>query len=134
MSDCAMELPRYVCHKVVHALKIKAIEPLLPLSCVHPYGHTTCGYGPNDCMHVGSDSETVPWQGRHAYTPGQQWPYGLTDQALITPEEDGYAPFPVDAAYIRKHQPQVSGYFVVYEDGYKSFSPAAAFESGYTKI
>ncbi|MCK9988658.1 MAG: hypothetical protein AzoDbin1_05130 [Azoarcus sp.] len=28
----------------------------------------------------------------------------------------------------------VGGYYVVYEDGYKSFSPAIAFESGYTRI
>lgn len=40
-------------------------------------------------------------------------------------------PFSVDADYIRKHNPQVGGYFVVYKDGYKSFSPAEAFEEGY---
>ena len=28
----------------------------------------------------------------------------------------------------------VGGYFVVYKDGYTSYSPAEAFESGYTKI
>ena len=28
----------------------------------------------------------------------------------------------------------VGGYYVVYEDGYKSFSPAGAFESGYTPL
>lgn len=31
-----------------------------------------------------------------------------------------------------KHAPEVGGYFVRYEDGYTSYSPAAAFESGYT--
>ena len=30
--------------------------------------------------------------------------------------------------------PRVGGYYVVYADGYKSFSPATAFEEGYTKI
>lgn len=54
--------------------------------------------------------------------------------ATITPEEDGYAPFKVDHDYVNKHQPQVGGYFVVYEDGYKSWSPAEAFEQGYTRI
>ena len=54
--------------------------------------------------------------------------------AIITPAEDGYAPFVVDEAYINKHKPEVGGYCVVYADGYKSFSPAAAFESGYTRI
>lgn len=54
--------------------------------------------------------------------------------AMITPEEEGFAPFKVDFEYMRKHKPQVGGYFVQYEDGYKSFSPAEPFESGYTKI
>jgi len=53
---------------------------------------------------------------------------------IIEPAEWGYAPFRVPASYFQKHQPQVGGYYVVYEDGYKSFSPAKAFESGYTKI
>jgi hypothetical protein len=54
--------------------------------------------------------------------------------AIITPKEDGYAPFKVDYAYCRKHEPKVGGYYVVYEDGYKSFSPADAFEGGYNKL
>jgi hypothetical protein len=54
--------------------------------------------------------------------------------ATITPEDAGYAPFKVDAAYVRKHSPAVGGYYVVYDDGYESFSPAEAFESGYTRI
>jgi hypothetical protein len=33
-----------------------------------------------------------------------------------------------------KHQPYVGGYYVIYEDGYKSFSPASAFEGGYTRM
>lgn len=53
--------------------------------------------------------------------------------AVITPAEDGYAPFEVDAAYMNKHNPEAGGYYVVYEDGYASFSPAKAFEDGYTR-
>lgn len=52
--------------------------------------------------------------------------------ALITPEEAGYAPFEVSVEYVAKHKPEVGGYYVVYDDGYKSFSPAKAFEDGYT--
>lgn len=33
-----------------------------------------------------------------------------------------------------RFKPEVDGYYVVYEDGYTSFSPAEAFESGYTRI
>jgi hypothetical protein len=54
--------------------------------------------------------------------------------ATITPEDVGYAPFEVDHAYVDKHSPQIGGYYVVYDDGYKSFSPAKAFEEGYTRI
>lgn len=50
----------------------------------------------------------------------------------INPADEGYGPFTVDAAYMAKHKPEVGGYYVVYSDGYKSFSPAKAFEDGYT--
>jgi len=33
-----------------------------------------------------------------------------------------------------KHSPKAGGYFVVYEDGFESFSPAKAFEEGYTEV
>lgn len=36
--------------------------------------------------------------------------------------------------FFKKHQPEVGGYLVQYEDGYTSYSPAKAFESGYTRI
>jgi hypothetical protein len=81
-----MEMPIYDCHKQVHALKIKSIEP----SELDDGGST------------------------------------------ITPEEKGYAPFYVDNDYVEKHEPKAGGYYVVYKGGYKSFSPADAFESGYT--
>jgi hypothetical protein len=54
--------------------------------------------------------------------------------AMVVPSDVGYAPFRVDRAYVQKHQPKVGGYYVVYQYGYKSWSPADAFESGYTKI
>lgn len=53
---------------------------------------------------------------------------------IITPADEGYAPFEVPSAYLAKHQPQPGGYFVVYDDGYNSFSPAEAFEQGYRRI
>lgn len=56
------------------------------------------------------------------------------DGYWIVPEESGYAPVSVNAEYMDKHQPKVGGYYVVYDDGYKSFSPAKAFEEGYTRV
>ncbi len=52
----------------------------------------------------------------------------------IVPDDKEYAAFEVDKAYYDKHKPQSGGYYVVYEDGYKSWSPADAFESGYTRV
>lgn len=45
-----------------------------------------------------------------------------------------FARFMVDSDYVQKHDPQVGGYYVRYEDGYESFSPAEAFEAGYDSL
>lgn len=39
----------------------------------------------------------------------------------------------VGEEFMHKHDPRPGGYFVVYDDGYESFSPAKAFEEGYTR-
>jgi len=54
--------------------------------------------------------------------------------ALLMPDmraEDGVE---VNAAYVEKHKPAVDGYYVRYIDGYESWSPAGAFEEGYTLV
>lgn len=40
----------------------------------------------------------------------------------------------VSIAYCEKHRPNVGGYYVRYPDGYESWSPADAFEEGYTRV
>lgn len=40
----------------------------------------------------------------------------------------------VDRAFMEKHLPHAGGYFVEYGDGYQSFSPARAFEEGYSEV
>lgn len=42
----------------------------------------------------------------------------------------------VDVTYdwANKHEPVIGGYLVKYDDGYESFSPAAAFEGGYALV
>lgn len=40
----------------------------------------------------------------------------------------------VKESFLHKHNPTVNGYYVRCEDGYESFSPAEAFEGGYTEI
>ena len=54
--------------------------------------------------------------------------------AMITPAEERFAPLMVDADFMRRNKPEVGGYYVVYEDGYKSYSSAKAFEDGYSLI
>lgn len=59
-----------------------------------------------------------------------------TDRAhgAIIPEDLSLTPIAVTGEYLKKHNPEPGGYFVVYPDGYRSFSPAEAFESGYSRI
>jgi len=60
---------------------------------------------------------------------------------LLHFEEPGYGARRVSAEFVRKHlplvhlknHPYIGGYFVVYKDGYESFSPAQAFEEGYSR-
>lgn len=54
--------------------------------------------------------------------------------AIIYPEEEGYGVIKVESDYVEKHAPFEGGYYVEYEGGYKSFSPADVFESGYTLL
>lgn len=58
----------------------------------------------------------------------------LPEGDQIIPDDEEYSPFIVSVEYSNKHNPQVGGYYVKYEDGYESYSPAKAFEEGYTKL
>lgn len=58
--------------------------------------------------------------------PDREWRIEFTEQG------DGEC-F-VSQEWMEKHKPKCGGYVVVYEDGYMSFSPAQAFESGYTLV
>lgn len=80
MDQYIVELPRWRCHKVVHAAKIVAIDFETRLD-LRPHGVV----------------ETPP-------------------------------------GWIEQHKAVVGGYYVRYEDGYTSFSPAKAFEDGYTAM
>lgn len=53
---------------------------------------------------------------------------------LMVHAEPSNMPFAVPLDFLRRHHPEIGGYFTVYEDGYISYSPAAAFEAGYSLI
>ena len=88
MDNASMELPKYQCHKVVHAAKITEIQE-----------HESDGTG---------------------------------SRTMIFGEVGG-SKFLTDA-WRERFEPEVGGYYVVYEGGYESWSPKEAFEDGYTKI
>jgi len=52
----------------------------------------------------------------------------------LTFADEGYAPLLVDAPMFARYTPVPGDYYVVYDDGYKSISPAKAFEEGYTRL
>jgi hypothetical protein len=94
MSEAAVQLPRYKCHKEVWAAKIMAVDVK---------------------------------RGVEGFRLGARLSLDFGDG-----RESAYAE--VDGKWLSKHSPEVGGYYVQYDDGYRSYSPAAAFESGYTLI
>lgn len=52
----------------------------------------------------------------------------------LTPADERFAPFTLPGYFVDKHNPAPGGYFVRYDDGYESYSPAKAFEDGYTLV
>lgn len=53
---------------------------------------------------------------------------------VLFPFNQNYSSIEVSDAYISRHRPHAGGYYVVYNDGYESFSPAGPFEEGYTRL
>jgi hypothetical protein len=61
-------------------------------------------------------------------------PAVLDSEPVATLRFAGGASVRKNGAWMQRHRPQVGGYYVDYEDGYSSFSPAAAFEGGYKEV
>lgn len=59
-----------------------------------------------------------------------------TGQVLLTPEDKRYAPFEVSAGWYARYggDDTDTGYYVLYSDGFSSWSPTKAFEEGYTAM
>lgn len=52
----------------------------------------------------------------------------------IRPSDKGYDIFKTKPRWPWKGSETDPGYFVIYEDGYESWSPTKAFEEGYTRL
>lgn len=59
-----------------------------------------------------------------------------TGDARLTPLDKGYAPFDAPAEWVKRFHSTADdpGYYVVYDDGFRSWSPTKAFEDGYALI
>lgn len=53
---------------------------------------------------------------------------------LLHFEEPGFEPIVMTWQWCAHHAPEIGGYLVDYDDGYRSYSPPEAFEAGYTRI
>lgn len=49
-------------------------------------------------------------------------------------EDQDFPPYTITAQFMKRSHCKVGGYFIQYEDGYLSYSPAEAFEDGYTRL
>lgn len=55
-------------------------------------------------------------------------------RAYLHFSDERYAPIEIANGWLMKHMPVPGGYYVQYQDGYASYSPAEAFESGYAPV
>jgi len=112
-------MPRYRCHKEVTACKIAEVRrESMPLfkeaTCRGCYAlRSACGH-----------CERCDWERTHGPSTG----------AILVPQDRTIPAIHVDSVFLSKHNPQAGTYYVRYEDGYESISPAAAFEAGYARI
>lgn len=88
-NQALVEMPKYQCHKVVHALKIDVI--------------------------IIDETNGI---------------------AKITPKESNFAEFQAPDGWLERYKgsEEDTGYYVVYKDGYISWSPTKEFEEGYSRI
>lgn len=88
-------------------------------------------------MILSTDSKEMPWYRCHKVVQALKIRdvMNLRDgRGIIAPQEEGFRPFIVSTVFMQKHDPKEGGYYVVYKDGYQSYSPAEAFEDGYEQI
>lgn len=96
------QLPQYRCHKIVGAALILAIAAAMPADTE---GNANANAAFVDSILTLRTFDEEHLEVRRDYT--------------------------VDAGWMAKNRPEVGGYFVEYEGGYTSYSPAPAFEGGY---
>lgn len=109
-----MELPKYRCHKEVRAFKIGAV-----VAQQEPAFKGALCRSIEGCGHC----ERCRWRAEND-------PVGYH----VVPEDKSYPALLVSRRWFAKHQPEAGGYYVLYGDGYASYSPPGAFEQGYRLV
>lgn len=85
-------------------------------------------------------SQLADWKCHKIVKAGKVLPVQILDDegegtSLVMVEDCNGSPYSVSIATsaFARGTPKAGDYIVIYEDGYKSWSPAKAFEDGYTR-
>lgn len=81
-------------------------------------------------------SELAQWQSHKIVRAGKILSIDRVGQGEVTIEDCNGAPAKVSVPsnLFARGRANLGDYIIVYDDGYKSWSPAATFEEGYSKI
>jgi len=84
--------------------------------------------------------ELAQWQSHKIVRAGKVLPQQIEDTghctSILTVEDANGAPCKVEVSsdFFARGMPTSDYYVVIYDDGYKSWSPARAFEEGYLRL
>ena len=76
----------------------------------------------------------IPLYQSHKQVRALKVRYDPSSSKMLLPVDLKYLAFEMPSEWFVKHEPKALGYFVVYDGGYKSWSPVEAFEGGYTQV
>lgn len=118
------ELEGYALYKAIHSIDVSTDKPSQDL--LVPDGLDA--YVSHKTVHAMRIEQIVDGQEE---VNGEV--VGANTRNLIGTDRDGDVIINTPIEWVNHFKPQVGGYFVQYQDGYASYSPAEAFEQGYTK-
>lgn len=77
----------------------------------------------------------APWKCHKVVRAGKILDVNQHDQKLEVENQDGESDIiPYEPTLVSRSIPSVGDYYIVYDDGYASWSPAKAFEEGYSPL